>query len=960
MNSPGSALTRFATSRPKMVTMIMVQITIILALLALLPTFWPGTFSSLHPLEVDTDPENMLPHDAQVRVFHDKMKAEMALYDMIVLGVVNEEHPDGVFNPESLEKIYQLTEYAKTLRWPSPNNPEEEEGVIEADIIAPSTVDNIEQGEQPGVVNFEWLMKKPPQTAEAARAIREKAENIPFLDGTLISEDGQALCIYLPITSKDMSSRIYDLLNEKIATLQGPEKYYITGLPVAEDVFGVEMFKQMAISAPIAMVVIFVLMLIFFRNLLLILSPMIVALVCVVLTMGLLVVTGNTVHIMSSMIPIFIMPIAVLDAVHILSEFFDRYPETRERESTITGVMDTLFMPMLYTSITTAVGFGSLALVPIPPVQIFGLFVAFGVLMAWFWTITFIPAYIMFIPPAALENFGNQERDHAAGSGLSRLLHATGKMTFRNAGKIMIGIALLTVVAIYGISLIRINDNPIKWFTKSHPIRISDRVLNSHFGGTYMAYLTLEAQTPDYSESTFMNILRRQLKDRQARDSQGKAVHTVFANLLEKAGRVAKTAASREEVLKRLESYVDDQLFTAPMDQYDAWNLAMDVVAGLKSRGEPFKQPEVLRFIADLQKHLLDTGIVGKSNSLTDIVKTVRRELVSGKPEDFIVPRTVNGVAQALLQYQNSHRPQDLWHFVTPDYKKSVLWVQLKSGDNIMMQKVVEATNDFMTETRPPAGIQLHHDWFGLTYINVIWQDRMVSGMLNAFLGSFLIVFLMMTILYRSALWGLLSMLPLTVTILLIYGGIGLLGKDYDMPVAVLSALSLGLAVDYAIHFLSRSRMLYLEHGNWETTSGPVFEEPALAITRNAIVIGLGFLPLLLAPLVPYKTVGIFIAAILIVAGLSSLLILPSLITLLEKALFPRTRTWGVICNSGTCVVAAAALSGAVVVNLNRFFDVGWTTMAWGSLLFILAAANLCYFTGKSRYCRIDMPPADK
>ena len=46
-------------------------------------------------------------------------------------------------------------------------------------------------------------------------------------------------------------------------------------------------------------------------------------------------------------------------------------------------------------------------------------------------------------------------------------------------------------------------------------------------------------------------------------------------------------------------------------------------------------------------------------------------------------------------------------------------------------------------------------------------------------------------------------MVPLTVTIGLIYGVIGLIGKDYDMPVAVLSSLSLGLSVDYAIHFLA-------------------------------------------------------------------------------------------------------------------------------------------------------------
>jgi hypothetical protein len=175
-----------------------------------------------------------------------------------------------------------------------------------------------------------------------------------------------------------------------------------------------------------------------------------------------------------------------------------------------------------------------------------------------------------------------------------------------------------------------------------------------------------------------------------------------------------------------------------------------------------------------------------------------------------------------------------------------------------------------------------------LTYINVIWQDKMVSGMMQAFLGSFLVVLVMMTILFRSVLWGLLSMVPLTVTIGLIYGAIGLIGKDYDMPVAVLSSLSLGLAIDYAIHFLARSRMLQKQHKSWLKTVGPLFGEPARAISRNVVVVGAGFLPLLAAPLVPYKTVGVFIAAILLTAGAASLLILPSLITMLERWLFPK------------------------------------------------------------------------
>jgi hypothetical protein len=184
----------------------MVALTVCFALIAGLPTLWPRTFSALNPLKVDTDPENMLPADEPVRVFHNKMKEEMSLHDMVVLGVVNEAHPDGVFNPDSLRKIHDLTEFAKTLRWPDEENPDQTAGVIEIDLLAPSTVDNIEQG-GPGTVKFEWLMKSPPTAPEEARAIREKAERIPFLNGTLLSEDGKALCLYLPLTPRMSATR---------------------------------------------------------------------------------------------------------------------------------------------------------------------------------------------------------------------------------------------------------------------------------------------------------------------------------------------------------------------------------------------------------------------------------------------------------------------------------------------------------------------------------------------------------------------------------------------------------------------------------------------------------------------------------------------------------------------------------------------------------------------------------
>jgi len=384
----------------------------------------------------------------------------------------------------------------------------------------------------------------------------------------------------------------------------------------------------------------------------------------------------------------------------------------------------------------------------------------------------------------------------------------------------------------------------------------------------------------------------------------------------------------------------------------EAWDEVLLFIGKERQMGEVFKNPQFLAYIDKLQKFLIDTGIVGKSNSLTDIVKTVYRELLSGEEKDFKIPVSPEGVAQCLITYQNSHRPQDLWHFVTPDYKKAVIWAQLKSGDNKYMTKLKEEVDRFIAENPPP--FILEHEWFGLTYLNVVWQKKMVNGMLESFLGSFIVVFVMMTVLFRSALWGAICMIPLSTTICFIYGIIGFIGKDYDMPVAILSSMALGLAVDYAIHFLSRSRSFCEQYGSWQRATDHVFGEPARAISRNIIVVGVGFLPLIVAPLTPYQTVGVFIAAILLLAGLASLIVLPSLMRLLEKPLFPKSATLSLLCNCTSCIIAASASVIFVAINVYQFFKVGWTILTWFSIAAIIILAVMCFILGRRDECSTD------
>jgi len=299
-------LTDFSIDHPWLVMGVVTVITVFFA-------------AQLPNIVIDTDPENMLEEHEPARVFDHQVKEDFSIYDFIAVGVVSEE---GAFNKSLLTNVYNIIDEVKDI-----------DGVIAEDILAPSTVDDISQGDD-GIMRVSTLLDEEPESDERAQYILSRIKENPIFRGKLASDDGKAIAMFIPIEAKNMSHRIAGEIQTIIDKYSSGEKYFIAGLPVAEDSFGSEMFKQMAISAPMAGAIILLLLLLFFRNMRIVIAPMIVAVISVIWAMGLLIFTGNTVHIMSSMIPIFLIPIAVLNSIHIISEFHDRYQKYKHKKTT--------------------------------------------------------------------------------------------------------------------------------------------------------------------------------------------------------------------------------------------------------------------------------------------------------------------------------------------------------------------------------------------------------------------------------------------------------------------------------------------------------------------------------------------------------------------------------------------------------------------------------------------------
>jgi len=129
-------------------------------------------------------------------------------------------------------------------------------------------------------------------------------------------------------------------------------------------------------------------------------------------------------------------------------------------------------------------------------------------------------------------------------------------------------------------------------------------------------------------------------------------------------------------------------------------------------------------------------------------------------------------------------------------------------------------------------------------------------------------------------------------TILFIYGVVGFVGKDFDMPLSVMSTLSLGMAVDFAIHFVSRLRQRLAETDGADLPGALAWTaaRPGKGIMRNAVLFAAAFSVMMFAPLTPYVVVGAFIVSMMLLSALLTMLLIPALVMLGRRWLFAQPK----------------------------------------------------------------------
>ena len=270
---------------------------------------------------------------------------------------------------------------------------------------------------------------------------------------------------------------------------------------------------------------------------------------------------------------------------------------------------------------------------------------------------------------------------------------------------------------------------------------------------------------------------------------------------------------------------------------------------------------------------------VGKTVSLTDVVKEIHQALNENRPEFHAVPGDRDLVAQELLLFENSGS-DDLEDFVDARFSTGRLTMKVPFLDAAQYPALFDEIERGAERILGP-GFE-----FQLTGLGSV-IGRMLPAVMLTMARSYAIALVVITplmvLLIGSLRIGLTSMIPNLAPILLALGLMGWAGIPLDTFTLMVGSIAIGLAVDDTIHFLHNFRRYYARSGDVPGAVRETLASTGQALLFTSLVLSSGFFLYMLASMNNLFYFGLLTGFTIIAAFLADLILAPALMALVIR-----------------------------------------------------------------------------
>ncbi len=376
------------------------------------------------------------------------------------------------------------------------------------DIPYVTRVDSLSNFQYSYGVDDDLVVKDLFDTVQVDKAdLRKIALNEPLLVNRLVSPNADATGVNitinlpgenpmfeLPEVAEVARAIILEMENQYPSV-----QFYESGMIMLDNALAESTVIDLVTLVPLVYILVAVGVALFLRSVWLSVGTVILVTLSIVSAMGLAGWLGVVLTPPSASVPPIIMTLAVAHCLHILTTFLQKRKAGFVVNVAIVESVKLNFKPVILTTLTTALGFMSLNFSDVPPYRDLGNITAFGMMFAFFFSFTFLPALLAVLPSKA------QSYNEIVSP---RLIKLADVVIRRRASILVTGLTLI-VVSLFLIPLNTLDDNFIEYFDDSIEFRTDTDKVTETLTGVYFIEYSLDSGVSDgINDPKFLNTVQ--------------------------------------------------------------------------------------------------------------------------------------------------------------------------------------------------------------------------------------------------------------------------------------------------------------------------------------------------------------------------------------------------------------------------------------------------------------------
>ncbi|MCR9940882.1 efflux RND transporter permease subunit [Vibrio owensii] len=434
-------------------------------------------------------------------IFFDGTNKQLLAFDEIQttfaktdnLAIVVAPASNDVFTPEILQLIQSLT----VDSWQVPYS-------SRVDSIA--NYQHTEAFEDDLLVE-DLLYEDYELTPERIAKVKSIALSEPVLKSALISEKGDVTVVNITVQLPeiDKTAEVQEVMSHISAMLERyQEKYpnvefHKAGIIAMNYAFMTAAQEDSSTLVPTMLLVIMVFLTIMLRSFLSVVATLIVIIGSVMATMGLSGWAGMFLSTATVNVPTLVMTLAVADCVHVITTMRHSMQNGFSKAHSIERSISLNFMPILITSVTTAIGFLMMNMSDSPVLRDFGNLSALGVMIACFLSVTLLPALLKLLPINVKQTPSN---------GKSDFMDKLGDFVVTHRKALLPASVLVIAVSASLIPLNRVNDESVKYFDNRSDFRQAADFMEARISGMTNISIAIKTnESQGIADPVFLNAI---------------------------------------------------------------------------------------------------------------------------------------------------------------------------------------------------------------------------------------------------------------------------------------------------------------------------------------------------------------------------------------------------------------------------------------------------------------------